>query len=192
MKRTGVTIALVGLAWAACSSAVTLSVPPVERVGPTPLRPPVRVTVGGVAGDECFRREIGEYLAGSAVLRVAAPGENPDLSLSGELQRIEVHSNRGDKEVAILYFSAFVVTAPLALLVYLTQEWRADAAAEGVLAAVDPDGRRVWSRALTVSVAETQRALPSREALNAAMHAAVCRKLATTLLNALAAERAGQ
>ena len=191
MARARVTAALVGLVSAACSSTVTLSDPPVERARPTAFQRPLRVAVNGISGDACFRREVDEYLAGSEVLQASSPDVSPDLVLSGDLRRIEVHSNRGDKEVAILYLSAFVVTAPLALKLYLVQDWRADAAAEGTLVAADPRGRRVWSLALTVFIIETQRTLPSHNALNTAMKAAVCRKLATTLLNALAAEQAG-
>jgi hypothetical protein len=97
-----------------------------------------------------------------------------------------VHSNRGDKEAAIACFTAFVVTAPLAAVMHGSKDWPAAAAADGEVTVTDPAGAIVWTNALTVSVAETRRTLPTHEALQAAMRGAVCQKLAATLLNGLA------
>jgi len=69
---------------------------------------------------------------------------------------------------------------------YGAKDWRADAAADGELIATDPSGAIIWRKAVTVSVSERQRTMPSADALKTAMTAAVCQKLATTLLNGLA------
>jgi hypothetical protein len=155
-----------------CASSVVVSAPPVTKQAPPGLvSPPVRL--GDLAGPPCFAQAVTEYL------------KVPGLTLSGAATRIEVHSNRGDKEVALRYFTAFVVTAPIAAAMYGSKDWHADAAADGELIATDATGATVWRKSLTVSVAESQRTMPTDEALKAAMTSAVCTKLASTLLNAL-------
>lgn len=177
--------ALLVLALPACSSSVTLTTVPAAKASPSGLRP-VAVALGTVNGSACFRDGLARYLSEPGGLRLVAAGESPDLTLSGDLRRIEVHSNRGDKELLVTYYTAFVVTAPLAALVYGLKDWHADAAAEGSLAATDRSGAGVWSRDLTVSISEHQRTLPDDDVLKSTMSRAVCEKLATTLLNALA------
>ena len=97
----------------------------------------------------------------------------------------EVHSNRGDKEVSLLYFTAFIITAPIAAAMYGAKDWHADAVADGEVVAADAAGTVIWRKSVTVSIAESQRTMPSDEALRAAMTSAVCQKLAATLLNGL-------
>lgn len=178
-------VPLVLLAVAGCSSSVVLTTEPTAKASPSGLRP-VAVAVGTVNGSACFREGLTRYLSAPGGLRLAGAGDSPDLTLSGDLRRIEVHSNRGDKELLVTYYTAFVVTAPLAALVYGFKDWQADAAAEGSLVATDRSGATVWSRDLTVSISENQRTLPEDDALKSTMNGAVCEKLATTLLNALA------
>ena len=124
------------------------------------------------------------YLARPGGLQLAKDGEVPDATASGQLRRVEVHSNVGDKAVAIPYYTAFVFTAPIAAVMYGAKDWHADAAAEGVLIVADRAGYVRWTKELTVSVSETQRTMPSDAAVKTAMHQAACEKLATTLLNA--------
>jgi hypothetical protein len=119
-------------------------------------------------------------------IQLAQAGESADVTLEGAVSRIEVHSNRGDKEASIAYFTAFVITAPIAAVMYGMKDWHADAAADGELSALDSAGKAVWSKKLTVSITESQRTMPTRQALNAAMEAAVCQRLAVSLLDALA------
>lgn len=175
----------VAIAGMACSSTVTLTQPvtPKQPFSSPDMR--VLAQVGDVAGATCFRDELGRALAAPGGIQLASGGSGADLSLSGRVSRIEVHSNRGDKEVSLLYFSAFVITAPIAAAMYGAKDWNADAAAEGELVAADRAGRVVWRAARTVAIGETQRTMPSHDALKTAMEGAVCRKLAVTLLNAL-------
>jgi hypothetical protein len=169
------------LCWG-CASSVTLSTAPIAKHAPV-LSP--RARLAEFTGAPCFREESARYLSSPGGLQLAAESGANELTLTGRTTRIEVHSNRGDKEAAVLYFSAFVITAPIAAAMYGAKDWHADAAADGELTASDPTGAMVWRKSVTVSVAENQRTMPSREALEAAMTAAVCQKLAATLLNAL-------
>jgi hypothetical protein len=167
-----------------CASSIVVSTPPVTKQAPAGLVPPP-VRLGNLAGPSCFAQAVAEYLATPGGLQLAAGDGPPGLILSGAATRIEVHSNRGDKEVALRYFTAFVVTAPIAAAMYGAKDWHADAAADGELVATDAAGATIWKKSLTVSVAESQRTMPTEEALNTAMTSAVCAKLATTLLNGL-------
>jgi hypothetical protein len=169
----------------ACASSITLSEPPLARLTASGALEGVRVSLGRFDGDGCFRQEIARYLDQPGGLRLAAEGQPVDLTVSGNLRRIEVHSNRGDKEAAMTYFTAFIITAPIAAVMYGAKDWHADAAAEGQLTALNRAGTPVWTEELTVSVSETQRTMPTHDAVKTAMSAAVCRKLATTLLNGL-------
>jgi len=183
---------LVTTALPACSSSLTLTTDATRKVVPQGLREGAAVKLGDVRGDPCFRRELTAYLASPGGLELATAERAPTYIVDGDLRRIEVHSNRGDKEVAMLYFSAFVVTAPIAAVMYGAKDWHADAAAEGGLVVRDAGGRTVWQRALTVSIAESQRSMPTADALTSAMTAAVCQKLAATLLNAFGEHLAGR
>ena len=185
MRRT-IGLLVVALVASACASSVTLTVPPVDKLRPAGWREAVRVALGPIAGEPCFAEALKGYLAQPGGLQLADKREAAYASLTGRVDRIEVHSNRGDKEVSLLYFSAFIITAPIAAAMYGAKDWHADAAAEGSLSAADPSGRVIWQKTLTVSVSETQRSMPSADALNAAMTAAACQKLAATLLNAFA------
>lgn len=168
-----------------CSSSVVLTVPPVAKQAPAELSRPPRARLGELTGAPCFREQVKYYLSSPGGLQLANEGGPFDLTLTGSATRIEVHSNRGDKEVALLYFTAFIITAPIAAAMYGAKDWHADAAADGEVVAADAAGTVIWRKSVTVSIAESQRTMPSDEALRAAMTSAVCQKLATTLLNGL-------
>ena len=179
------TLTLVSVGASACSSSVTIATEPVTKraFGPDPRV--ISARLGALSGRACLRDELIRYLSMPGGIQLARPHEGADLTIEGSVSRIEVHSNRGDKEAAIAYFTAFVITAPIAAAMYGLKDWRADAAADGALSARNPAGEVIWTKRLTVSIAETQRTLPTRDALNAAMEAAVCQKLAISLVDAL-------
>lgn len=172
------------LCWG-CASSVTLTTAPVAKQTPRLPAGSPHVRLGEFTGPPCLREEAQRFLSLPGGLQLSTPPGPNELTLTGRTTRIEVHSNRGDKAAAVLYFSAFVITAPIAAAMYGAKDWHADAAADGELTALDPAGAKVWSRSVTVSVAESQRTMPTQEAVEAAMTAAVCQKLAATLLNAL-------
>jgi hypothetical protein len=169
-----------------CASSVTLATPPQAKQVPAGLATPLRAQPASFGGAPCMREAVVRYLEAPGGLVLAADRSAADLVLSGNVTRVEVHSNRGDKEVSLFYFSAFIITAPIAAVMYGVKEWRADAAADGDLVAADANGSIVWRKAVTVSVSETQTTMPTDEALRTAMTQAVCQKLAATLLNGLA------
>lgn len=168
-----------------CSSTVTLTVPPTAKEGLADTARLPRVRLGEFSGPSCFREEVTRYLSSGGGLQLATEPGPLNVTLSGAATRIEVHSNRGDKEAAMLYFTAFVITAPIAAAMYGTKDWHADAAADGELIASDAANTVIWRKSTTVSIAESQRTMPSAEALKAAMTSAACQKLAATLLNGL-------
>jgi hypothetical protein len=188
MRRSAhraIVLALVLLSSGACSSTVVLTTTPTAKQGAADsLRLP-RARLGDFTGAPCFREEVTRYLASPGGLQLATDGAPSEVTVSGGATRIEVHSNRGDKEVAMLYFSAFVITAPIAAAMYGAKDWHADAAADGELVASDSTKTVIWKNSVTVSIAESQRTMPSHDALKAAMTGAVCQKLAATLLNGL-------
>lgn len=176
-------LALSATLFSGCASSITLSEPPVAKLTTSGE---ALVALGPFEGDGCFQKTVAGYLAQPAGLRLAPEGQMADVTLSGQLRRIEVHSNLGDKAVALSYFTAFIVTAPIAAVMYGAKDWHADAVAEGQLTASTHAGTTAWTKELIVSVSETQRTMPSDDAVKTAMGAAVCEKLATKLLNALA------
>lgn len=183
--RRTLACALVLVFGAGCSSTVALTVPPISKQqGAETSRLP-RARLGDLTGPSCFREEVTRYLSSPSGLQLAVEPRPSDVTLSGAATRIEVHSNRGDKEVAMLYFTAFVITAPIAAAMYGAKDWHADAAADGELIATDAANTVIWRKSITVSIAESQRTMPSHDALKAAMTSAVCQKLAATLLNGL-------
>jgi hypothetical protein len=177
--------ALAGALVSGCASSVAVTTPAQVKSVPPGLTRPLRAQPGVFGGSSCLLDEVVRYLETPGGLVLAADRTTADLMLSGNLTRLEVHSNRGDKEVSVLYFAAFVVTAPIAAVMYGTKEWRADAAADGELVAADTAGALLWRKAVTVSFSEKQTTMPSAMALKTAMTAAVCQKLAATLLNGL-------
>lgn len=166
-----------------CASSIALSEPPVEKLT---MSDRVRVALGRFEGDQCFQKTVAGYLAQPGGLQLSGDGQTADVTISGQLRRIEVHSNLGDKAVALSYFTAFIITAPIAAVMYGAKDWRADAAAEGQLTVSNRAGATAWAKELTVSVSETQRTMPNDAAVKTAMSGAACEKLATTLLNAFA------
>jgi hypothetical protein len=112
--RFGVLLAL--LAGAGCSSSVTLTQEPMAKLPFTGTQARVTAKLGDVRGAGCLRDEIMRYLSMSDGVELAASAEAANLTLSGKVTRIEVHSNRGDEEAAIAYFTAFVITAPIAVV----------------------------------------------------------------------------
>jgi len=168
---------------AACSSTIVLTAPPTAKQTSAKAAVTPRVRLGEFSGAPCFREEATRYLASPGGLQLAPERDPADLTLTGGVTRIEVHSNRGDKEVALHYFTAFVITAPIAAAMYGTKDWHADAAADGELLASDATNTVVWRKNVTVSISESQRTMPSDDALKQAMRGAVCQKLAATLLN---------
>jgi hypothetical protein len=183
-RITGVLV-LVTLTTAACSSSVTLTSKPVTKLTFAAQHTRISAQLGTLQGSVCLREELIRYLSMPGGIQLAGSGERSELTLDGGVSRIEVHSNRGDKEVSIAYFAAFLVTAPIAAAMYGMKDWHADAAADGELSALDRDGTAIWNKTLTVSIMERQRTLPSRQALNSTMEAAVCQKLAISLVDAL-------
>ena len=184
LRAIGCLLALVSSG--GCSSTVVLTVPPTAKQAPVELSRLPRVRLGELTGAPCFREEVTRYLSSPGGLQLGTEGGPSDLTLTGAATRIEVHSNRGDKEVAMLYFTAFVITAPIAAAMYGAKDWHADAAADGELVASDATNTAVWRKSVTVSISESQRTMPSHDALKTAMTNAVCQKLAATLLNGLA------
>ena len=182
--RRTLACALVLLSGGGCSSTVALTVPPTgKQVAGETSR--MRARLGDLTGPACFREEVTRYLSSPGGLQLAVEPGPSDVTVSGAATRIEVHSNRGDKEAAMAYFAAFVITAPIAAVMYGAKDWHADAVADGELIATDAANMVLWRRSITVSIAERQRTMPSHDALKAAMTSAVCQKLAATLLNGL-------
>jgi hypothetical protein len=182
-RLAGLTVVVLAVGWG-CASSVTLTSPPVAKRAPEfPASP--RARLGDFTGAPCLREEVARYLSSPGGLQLAADGAPGDVTLTGAATRLEVHSNRGDKEAALAYFTAFVITAPIAAVMHGAKDWHADAAADGELVASDATGAIIWKRSVTVSVSESQRTMPTDEALRDAMTAAVCQKLAATLLNGL-------
>jgi hypothetical protein len=166
-----------------CASSITLGDPPVAKLTKSDR---LRVVLGPFEGDQCFQKAVVGYLAQPEGLQLAGDGQPADVTISGQLRRIEVHSNLGDKVAALSYFTAFIITAPIAAVMYGAKDWPADAAAEGQITVFNRAGATAWTKELTVSVSETQRTMPDDAAVKTAMSGAACEKLATTLLNAFA------
>jgi hypothetical protein len=176
---------LAGALTCGCASSVELTAAPLAKRAPAKLTRAVLADPREFAGSPCFGEEVRRYLDSPGGLELARGRNPPDLTLTGSLTRLEVHSNRGDKQAALLYFTAFIITAPVAAVMYAVKDWRADAAAEGELIAAAPAGPVVWRKRLTVSLSERQRTMPTADALDSAMTGAVCQRLATSLLNSL-------
>ncbi len=178
-----VVLLVVAVTWG-CASSIALTDPPVAKQTPPSLSHS-RARIGTFGGAACFGEEVKRYLSSPGGLVLAADENPSDLIISGVAKRVEVHSNLGDKQAAMAYFTAFVITAPIAAAMYGAKDWQADAVAEGELVASDAKGNVVWKKDLTVSITENQRSMPSDEVLKTALSEAVCQKLAATLLNGL-------
>jgi hypothetical protein len=104
--------------------------------------------------------------------------------VSGKIHRIAVYSNVFDKQVLVGWYTAFIITAPLAAVSYFGTGWRADAVATGEITALDGrTGQVIWRGAETFVAGEEAKSLPSEEAIAKAMADLACRNLATKLLN---------
>jgi hypothetical protein len=165
---------------------VELKAPSVAPVYPEGLAAGGRVRIGEFEGAACLREHVQSYLAGSGKFAVAPAGrtDDPDLVVSGKIHRIAVYSNVFDKQVLVGWYTAFIITAPLAAASYFGAGWRADAVATGEITVFDGHaGRVVWKGAETIVVAEEGKSLPSEEAITQAMADLACRNLATKLMN---------
>jgi len=174
------------LCLAACASTVELKAPLVSPVYPEKLAAGRSVRIGEFEGAACFQEHVQSYLAGSGKFAVAPGGrtDDPDLVVSGKIHRIAVYSNVFDKQVLVGWYTAFIITAPLAAASYFGAGWRADAVATGEIAVLDGRaGKVIWKGAETYVVGEEGRSLPSEEAIAKAMADLACRNLATKILN---------
>lgn len=170
----------------ACASTVELKAPLVAPVYPEALAAGRWVRIDEFEGAGCFRQHVRNYLAESGKFSVA-PGsgtEDPDFIVSGKIHRIAVYSNVFDKQVLVGWYTAFIITAPLAAVSYFGTGWRADAVATGEITALDGrTGQVIWRGAETFVAGEEAKSLPSEEAIAKAMADLACRNLATKLLN---------
>ena len=174
------------LCLAACTSTVELKAPLAAPVYPEGLAAGGRVRIGEFEGAACLQEHVQSYLAGSGKFAVEPGGrtDDPDLVVSGKIHRIAVYSNVFDKQVLVGWYTAFIITAPLAAASYFGAGWRADAVATGEITVLDGRaGQVVWKGAETLVVGEEGRSLPSEEAITKAMADLACRNLATKLMN---------
>lgn len=172
----------------ACASSIEVKAPFVPRIYPEELKAGLRIRIGQFEGANCLPQHVQNYLVESGKFTVVSgvTDTDTDLGVSGKLHRIAVYSNVFDKQVLVGWYTAFIITAPLAAVSYFGTGWRADAVATGEITATDGrTGQTIWTGAETIVVGEEARSLPSEDAVAKAMADLACRNLATKLLNRL-------
>lgn len=171
---------------AACASTIEVKAPVMPRIYPEELKAGLRIRIDQFEGGDCFSQNVRNYLVESGKFTVVSglTDVDTDLKVSGKLHRIGVYSNVFDKQVLVGWYTAFIITAPLAAASYFGMGWRADAVATGEIVATDGrTGQTIWTGAETIVVGEEAKSLPSEDALAKAMADVACRNLATKLLN---------
>lgn len=148
---------------------------------------------------ECLREEIKEYLKHSNGFTVVDYPKNLDdraheeflvnngigLVLSGNLEGYTANSNGDDRKASIIYFTAFIITAPIALGIYLSTNWEAYGLTSGSMQVTDTSTDLVFSdqKKINARVQTTGKSLASEEEIKEALFPSACKALATNLIN---------
>ncbi len=145
-------------------------------------------------GGECFKRTVKEYLEQSKGFRVVInDSENEDKSLSvkgnvdyiitGEINKYVAGSNAGDRNIAIAYFTAFIVTSPIALG-FANTNWEGYAIESANMKIVDANTSKIiWEKKHTIMIEEKDKSVIPQEQIHRIMLKIACNNIATEMMN---------
>jgi len=183
-----------------CASAVPISTPLLSREYPEGLVGEKKVLLTGfqTQAGKCFREEIEVYLReskGFAVLTSPEPlddrqlekvieGQKVNFVLSGDVDRYEAGSNAKDRNLTVGYFTAFIITAPIAFFYAASTDWKGYALASAKMSVVDTKtDETIWSLKDSTSINEQGNELVSDDKIKKALLPIACKNLVTKMLN---------
>jgi hypothetical protein len=145
-------------------------------------------------GGECFKQTVREYLAQSNWFQVtynssadedigSSVQESVDYIITGEINKFVAGSNAGDRNIAIGYFTAFIITAPIAVGLANTN-WEGYAIASASMKIVDAStSKSIWEKQHTIMIKEKDKSVIPQEEIHAVMLKIVCNNIATEMMN---------
>lgn len=183
-----------------CASTVSISTPLLTREYPEGLDGERKVLLVGFQSQtgKCFREEIEVYLReskGFAVLTSPEPLEDRQLEkfieghkvnfvLSGDVDRHEAGSNAKDRNFTVGYFTAFIITAPIAYGYAAATDWKGYALASAKMSVVDTrTDDTIWSLKDSISINEQGNELVADDKIKEALLPIACKNLVTKMLN---------
>jgi hypothetical protein len=149
-------------------------------------------------GGQCVRNEIKSYLENSKNFKIFdSKGlsndrnleefigkNNINLIISGEINKLRADSNVQDRNTAIDYFSAFIITAPIAGAVAANSEWEAYAIASAKMSVLDTStDEKVWEKVTSVGINEEGDNIVKEDTVKEVLLPLVCKNLARKMMN---------
>ena len=145
-------------------------------------------------GGECFKQTVKEYLEESKGFQIinnplvneeidSSVQESVDYIITGEIDKFVAGSNAGDRNIAIAYFTAFIITSPIALC-FANTNWEGYAIASANLKIVDArTSKSIWEKRHTIMSEEKDKSVIPQEQIHGVMLKIACNNIATEMMN---------
>ena len=193
-------VMLCGCATAVFESEFKVSTPLTAINYPESLKGVQNVlTIGFIEeGGQCVRNEIKSYLENSKNFKVFdskrlsndkefegfIEKKNINLIISGKINKFRADSNVQDRNTTIDYFSAFIITAPIAGAIAATSEWEAYAIASAKMSVLDTStDEKVWEKVTSVGINEEGDNIVKEDTVKEVLLPLVCKNLARKMMN---------
>ena len=156
-----------------------------------------RISIRGFRnkGGECLREAVKSYLEGTKGFRIiddelkangtaAAGSDNKiDFILTGEMQKFGAGSNIDERNAAIAYFTAFIITSPIAIGIANT-DWEGYAIASANISVLDAgSSKEIWAKQHSIMVEEKDDAMIAQDRAHLIFLDIACRNLSTEMMN---------
>lgn len=182
-----------------CASELKVSSPDIQRVSlPNTFGTKTMLIRGfGQEGGDCIKSEIKTYFEGSggfSILELPAGindveldqyvrRNNIDYIMSGEVNQYKADFNGGDRNITVEYFTAFIITAPIAGIYAATTEWEGYAVVSVKMSVIDARTEEtVWSSDDNEGITERGKSFVSKDTIRKALLPVACKNIVTKML----------
>jgi len=172
----------------------------IEKSYPAGLVGVKKVLIKGLEnnGGECIKKQIKDYIEELKHFIVISPSdflnkkqlgkfieENKiDLVLSVNIEQYSAGSNVKDRNLTVGYFTAFIITAPIAAVYAAATEWEGYAVASAEMVVFDTSiDKIIWSKKDSVGIHEKGKSFVSDAEIQKTLLPMACKNLVTKMLN---------
>lgn len=157
--------------------------------------------------DGCFTKAIKDYIENSDQFALIDTPKKLDereferfvknqginLILTGNVRNHFANYDGSDRKMTIIFFSALILTSPIALGLYLGSEWHVEAISSVKITFYDPiTSLPVWEKTSSLAVKEKGKSLASEKKIKEAVLPVSCKNSITTILNSFTNFRVAQ